>query len=118
MPAEKLSTPPSEYGHRLVPTLIDEYARTDPDYVFAMIPKTDDFADGLQKITISAFARAVNEIASRIDSGFGKSTNFDTIAYIGPSQSLPRQFFAPPELTRCSGSQILCHCHRCFQSRL
>ena len=79
----------ADYGHRLIPTLVDDYARTDPDYVFASIPKTTNFADGLEKITISAFARAVNEIAWRCESVLGKSTNFDTLAYIGPSQSQP-----------------------------
>ena len=77
-----------DYGHRLLPTLVDELAQTDPNYVFALLPKTANFADGLKEITISAFARAVNEVASRIDSQLGRSTNSDTIAYIGPSQLL------------------------------
>ena len=87
MTTNHTTTPPIDYGHRLIPTLVDEYARTDPDYVFALVPKTADFKDGLTEITISAFARAVDEVASRIDSQLGKCTTFDTIAYIGPSQS-------------------------------
>ena len=82
-------TPLADYGHRLIPNLVDEYAEKDPDYVFAKIPNTTNFADGLKNITISTFARAVNEIAWRCDSELGKSTDFDTIAYIGPSQSRP-----------------------------
>ena len=85
MTTNKETTPSPDYGHRLIPTLVDQYARTEPDYVFALIPKTTNFADGLQEITISAFARAVDEVASRIDSELGRCTNFDTIAYIGPS---------------------------------
>lgn len=85
MATNHTTTPPADYGHRLIPSLVDEYARTDPDYVFALVPKAASFADGLEKITISTFARAVNEIASRIDSTLGKSTDFDTIAYIGPT---------------------------------
>ena len=80
------TTPPTKYGHRLLPTLVDEYARTDPDYIFALVPEDPSFKGGMKEITISAFARAVDEVASRIDSRIGKSTNFDTIAYIGPSQ--------------------------------
>lgn len=87
MATNHTTNPSPDYGRRLIPTLVDEYAQNDPDYVFAEIPKTANFGDGLQKITISAFARAVDEVASRIDSELGKSTNFDTIAYIGPSQS-------------------------------
>ncbi|KAL8829644.1 MAG: hypothetical protein Q9191_001895, partial [Dirinaria sp. TL-2023a] len=74
-----------EYGKRLLPALVDECARTNPEYVFAMIPKTADLADGFRDITIESFARAVNEVAHRIDSTAGKSTKFDTIAYIGPT---------------------------------
>ena len=74
------------YGRRLIPSLVDEYARTKPDYIFAQIPKGSDFADGLQDITIQTFARAVNEVAHRIDSTIGRSTRFETIAYIGPCE--------------------------------
>lgn len=82
---------------------MDEYARSDPDYIFALIPKTANFADGLKKITVGDLARAVNEVAWRIDSGLGKSTNFDTIAYIGPSQWLSTKTLTAPKLTSSSG---------------
>lgn len=85
MTANHTTTPPADYGHRLIPTLVDEFAEKDPNYVFALIPKTPNFADGLQEITIKTFARAVNEIAWRCESVLGKSTDFDTIAYIGPT---------------------------------
>ena len=84
-------TSPADYGHRLIPNLVDEYAEKDPDYIFARIPSTTNFADGLKDITISTFARAVNEIAWRCETGLGKSTDFETIAYIGPSQFLPEK---------------------------
>lgn len=87
----KTITPPN-YGQRLIPSLVDELAQTDPDYVFALLPKSSNLADGLQKVTISAFARAVDEVAWRIDHGLGKSTNFDTIAYIGPGKSSPELY--------------------------
>lgn len=118
MTTNHTTTPPADYGHRLIPTLVDEFAEKDPNYVFALIPKTPTFADGLQEITIKTFARAVNEIAWRCESVLGKSTDFDTIAYIGPSQSLPQRTLTAPELTLCSGSQVLGYCHRCFQSGL
>lgn len=72
---------------RLIPNLVDEYARTSPEYVFARVPKTSNFADGFKDITINTFAKAVDEVAHRILSRLGRSSNFDTIAYIGPSQS-------------------------------
>ena len=104
MTTNHTTTTPIDYGHRLLPTLVDEYARTDPDYVFALVPKTADFKDGLREITISAFARAVDEVASRIDSRVGKCTSFDTIAYIGPSQSELPWDMNPMRLTPSSGS--------------
>ena len=76
-----------KHGKRLIPHVVDELARTNPDHVFAMVPKTSNLADGFQEITIKSFARAVDEIAHRVESATGKSTKFDTIAYIGPSQS-------------------------------
>ena len=118
MTMSETNTSSVDYGHRLIPTLVDEYAQSDPDYVFALIPKTANFADGLREITISAFARAVDEVASRIDSQLGKSTNFDTIAYIGPSQSKLPQNMTATELTPCSGSQVFCHRPRSHQDGL
>ena len=99
MATNHTTSPPLDYGHRLIPSLVDEYAKVDPDYVFAKIPKTTNFADGLQDITISTFARAVNEVAWRCESVLGKSTDFDTIAYIGPSQSIPQHRLNASELT-------------------
>ena len=75
-----------EYGHRLIPNLLDELAKTTPNHVFALIPRSAQFADGLQDVTISAFARAVNRAASWIESKVGKGTDLETIAYIGPCQ--------------------------------
>ena len=118
MTTNHTTTPPIDYGHRLIPSLVDEYARTDPDYVFALVPKTADFKDGLREITISAFARSVDEVASRIHERLGKSTTFDTIAYIGPSQSSLPWNMIVMKLTPSSGSQILCYCTRCGQDGL
>lgn len=79
------ATTQAEYGQRLLPALVDECARTNPDFVFAMVPKTSNLADGFQDITVKSFARAVNAVAHRIDTSAGRSTKFDTIAYIGPT---------------------------------
>ena len=75
-----------KYGHRLIPKLVDELAETSPNHVFALIPRSAQFADGLQDVSISTFARAVNRAASWIESTIGKGTDFETIAYIGPCQ--------------------------------
>ena len=107
-----------EYGKRLLPNLVDDYARTDPDHVFAIVPKSSSFEDGFQDITIRTFARAVSEVAHRIDSVAGKSTKFDTIAYIGPSQSLLLRKSETLSLTPTSGPKVFCHRSWCFESRI
>ena len=80
-----------EYGKRLLQHVLDEWARHNPKHVFAVVHKTSNLADGFREITIESFARAVNEVAHRIDSTVGRSTQFDTIAYLGPSQSSLQQ---------------------------
>ncbi|MCJ1401925.1 hypothetical protein MMC11_005142 [Xylographa trunciseda] len=73
------------YGHRLIPTLVDELAESTPNYVFALVPRSAQFADGLKHVTISTFARAVNRAASWMESTIGNSADFETIAYLGPA---------------------------------
>lgn len=74
-----------KYGRRLIPSLVDELAQGTPNALFAQIPKSSQFADGLEDVTIGTFARAINRCASWIESTVGKSENSDTVAYIGPS---------------------------------
>lgn len=73
------------YGKRLVPQVLDELASTDPQRVYAAIPKTAEVKDGYQDITVADLARAVNFTAKWIEDKFGKGINFDTITYIGLS---------------------------------
>ena len=75
-----------KYGHRLIPRFVDELANTTPKRIFALIPRSAQYADGLQDVTIGTFARAVNRVASWIESNIGKGADFETIAYIGPCQ--------------------------------
>ena len=77
----------TDYGRRLIPSFVDELATTDPDFVYASIPRTARYADGLRDVTIKTFARAVDRAAGWIDSLIGKSDSFETISYIGPCQS-------------------------------
>ena len=80
-----------EYGRRLIPTLVDELAQTTPDQIFALIPRSETFVDGLEDVTVSDFARAVNRAAFWIESKLGKSASFETIAYLGPSKTSTSQ---------------------------
>lgn len=73
------------YGQRLVPQVLDELASTDPQRVYAAIPKTAEVKDGYQDITVADLALAVNFTAKWIEDKFGKSADFETITYIGLS---------------------------------
>lgn len=73
------------YGRRLVPQVLDELAKIDPHRVYAAIPKTAEVKDGYQDVTVADLARAVNFMARWIEDKFGKSTNFETIRFIGLS---------------------------------
>lgn len=79
-----------KYGKRLLPHVLDEWARTDPEHVFAVVPRTSNIADGFEEISMKSFARAVNATAYQVESfAGGQSTKFDTIAYLGPRQYYP-----------------------------
>ena len=87
MSNDKSNTNGIEYGKRSIPSLIDHLAATDPDYVFALIPKTSQFADGLIDVTIGSFTKAIDRAAFWIESLVGESHDSSVIAYLGPSES-------------------------------
>lgn len=72
------------YGHRLVPVLIDEIATESPEKVFASIPKSVRLQEGYTDVTYRDFSRAIDRAAAFLDDTFGKSGNFETLAYLGP----------------------------------
>lgn len=73
------------YGRRLVPQVLDELAATDPQRVYAAIPKTADVKDGYRDITVADLARCVNFMARWIETKFGRSDCFETLTYVGLS---------------------------------
>lgn len=73
------------YGRRLLPSYLDEIAKTNPGRVYAAIPKTAATEDGYIDVTIADLARCANFMAQWIEERFGKSQNFETITYVGLS---------------------------------
>ena len=71
------------YGERLLPQVIDAYAKNDPDRIYALVPHSADVTQGFRKITMKDLASAVNRIAWWIDREIGHSDTFETLAYIG-----------------------------------
>jgi hypothetical protein len=70
-------------GRQLLPVVVDE---RNSKSLFARVPKSQThLQDGLIDVTCGDFARAVNRAAGWLEDNFGRSSSFDTLAYIGPS---------------------------------
>lgn len=73
----------TRYGSRLMPVVVDEIAQRQPDLVYASVPLTANISEGFRCITFFDIASATNHVAAWIDRTLGRSSNFDTIAYMG-----------------------------------
>lgn len=73
-----------QFGQRLLPTLVDQLATDKPDDLFALVPKSNDLNQGFRNITLRDFATCINSVAWWLEDNLGKSTSFETLAYIGP----------------------------------
>lgn len=73
-------------GRRLLPVIIDQRARDEPDRPWCSLPRDDyDLEKGFEDISYGTFANAINQLAWFIESAIGKSTSFETITYLGIS---------------------------------
>lgn len=72
-------------GRRLLLPLLERIAQTDPERVYASIPKTNYLKDGYTDVTYHELARAVHRAAGWLEDTFGRSSTFETLAYIGLS---------------------------------
>jgi acyl-coenzyme A synthetase/AMP-(fatty) acid ligase len=79
----KIEIPPN-CGRRLMPTVLDEVAESDPQRVFVSVPKSASLADGFEDITFSTFAKAVNKCAWWIREQLGEKSMPKTMLYMGP----------------------------------
>ncbi|ROW00362.1 hypothetical protein VMCG_07241 [Cytospora schulzeri] len=78
------SVAPGICGKRLLPTIIDQLAREDPDRPWASIPRDDyDLSQGFADISYAVLANAINKLAWLVEKSVGRSDSFETIAYLG-----------------------------------
>ncbi|KAI0481939.1 hypothetical protein GGR56DRAFT_684376 [Xylariaceae sp. FL0804] len=88
------------YGRRLLPQVVDDIARDEPEREAFSVPRSSDPADGWRPVTFKAYANAVNHVAHRIieecgtppsppssSSSSSPDASFPTIAYIGPNDA-------------------------------
>ena len=67
----------------LLPTVIDDRARLEPERLYCAIIKTPDLKDGFITVTYGDFANAVNRCSWWLKEKFGQGRNYETLAYVG-----------------------------------
>lgn len=74
---------PDLRGRRLLPTLIDDLADRQPDNAWASIPRSADIKEGFQDISFRQLVNLIDGLAWWIESRYGRSSTFETVAYLG-----------------------------------
>ena len=79
------STHPAQpnYGERFMPQVVDDLARSEPERVYALIPKSPDLSSGFRRVSFADISRATDYCARWIEKTIGLSKTFETLAYIG-----------------------------------
>ena len=75
----------SPYGSRLLPQVVDELARSNPNRVYATLSLSSDLTQGFCNVTMLQVSQAVNRCAYWLEHTVGRSTVFETLSYIGLS---------------------------------
>ncbi|ESZ98652.1 hypothetical protein SBOR_0890 [Sclerotinia borealis F-4128] len=70
-------------ANRLLPQILEEEARNDPQRVVAMVAKMSDLSMGFDQLTAGQFLHAVDFTAHWIDSHIVSSSSAETFAFIG-----------------------------------
>ncbi len=78
-----MSSPPPDYGSRLMPHVVDEIASQTPNLAYASVPLGATTTAGFKDVTFSEMASAINYLAAWIERTLGKSEKFDSLAYLG-----------------------------------
>ncbi|TGO25778.1 hypothetical protein BPAE_0073g00440 [Botrytis paeoniae] len=83
----KIETYPSDAelkrANRLIPHILEEEARENPQRIIAMVAKTSDISEGFDEVNAGQFLRGVDFLAHWIDSYKSKSSSMETFAFIG-----------------------------------
>ncbi|KAK8081034.1 acetyl-CoA synthetase-like protein [Apiospora hydei] len=105
-------TVPGEVGRRLLPVIIDEVAREDPDRAWASLPVDDyDLEQGFEDVSYAAFANGINKLAHCITKALGPppdDSKFDAIVYLGVPDI--RYYMLIPAAAK-TGRQVLFSSH-------
>lgn len=75
---------PPNCGQRLLPTLIDHYAASQPERTFVAVPVSTDLREGWRDVSYLTYSRAINWCSWWIEEHLGRGEDFETISYMGP----------------------------------
>lgn len=76
----------SQESGRLLPSILEHRAASEPDRVWAKFPvSSTSYDQGFRAATYSQINSAVNQVAWILQDDIGISTQSDTLAYLGPS---------------------------------
>lgn len=74
------------FADRSVAQVFDDKAKSDPQSIFVKVPvSTKTYADGFCTVNYRRIVDAANHIAHTIERRWGKSSDFECLGYIGPS---------------------------------
>lgn len=74
----------SLYGERLLPQVLDEFATFQPGRLYATIPCVEnDLSQGFRDVTTKDMAHCVSVLAYWLQGLHGRSSDFETICYLG-----------------------------------
>lgn len=84
---------PGGFGRRLLPTLVDEIATSDPHRPIFSLPRENDPTRGFEDVSMRSFARVVDRLAwflqeSLGSSGWDQEKKFPTLLYMGPQDPM------------------------------
>jgi thioester reductase-like protein len=71
-------------GQRVLPSLVDEIAQSDPGLILYSVAISKDIHDGFRDIDARTFARAVNCCSWYLEQNLGRGKRFPTLTYMGP----------------------------------
>ena len=85
--SQQMTTSLSEpaYGKRLIAQTVDDLATSEPDRVWATVPKGEEISDGFRDVTFRELANVVDSVAWWLESKIGRSDQFEVLAYLGLS---------------------------------
>ena len=94
-PGDQDTNQQPQYGQRLLPRILDDLSETNPDRLYASYPYSVDIAQGFRDVTFRDMARATDSFAWWIHEKYGRSNEFETLAYMGVADlRTPIVFFA------------------------